>query len=179
MGLSGQELTAAQREPKYAEGLAKLEEALALYREIGDKAGEGNILWALGQLQLLHARPARPPSTGIASPSQLHREAGHRTMEAWSLHMLALVQIGHGEIVESASHAREALAIFRDAGDVGGITLILDDLASIAVAAGDPPTSGPAVRRRAPPAGHQRHGAGELRRRDVRRSSTPRRRGRC
>jgi hypothetical protein len=63
-------------------------------------------------------------------------------MEAWSLHMLALVQIGNGEVVESADHAREALRIFHEAGDVGGITLTLDDLASIAVSAGDPPRAG-------------------------------------
>ena len=63
-------------------------------------------------------------------------------MEAWSLHMLALVQLGHGEFVESVVHAREGLKIFRDAGDVGGITLVLDDLASIAVGAGDFPRAG-------------------------------------
>ena len=141
MGLSGHDLTAAQRAPRYAEGLAKLEEALALYREIGDKAGEGNILWALGSYTFF-TRAGASAQHWYRESLQLHREAGHRTMEAWSLHMLALVQIGEGEIVESADHAREALVIFRDAGDVGGITLILDDLASIAVVAGDPPRAG-------------------------------------
>ena len=48
MGLTGEALTEAQKAPQYAVGLAKLEEALALYREAGDQAGEGNILWALG-----------------------------------------------------------------------------------------------------------------------------------
>jgi tetratricopeptide (TPR) repeat protein len=141
MGLSGQELTDAQRQPKYVEGRVKLEEALALYREIGDKAGEGNILWALGSYNYF-IKAGAPAEHWYRESLALHRESGHRTMEAWSLHMLALVQIGDGEMIESASHAREALAIFRDAGDVGGITLILDDLASIAVAAGDPPRAG-------------------------------------
>ena len=136
MGLSGREMTAAQREPKYQEGQRKLEEALALYRAIGDKAGEGNILWALGSYAYFTAA-GLPAEHWYRESLELHREAGHRTMEAWSLHMLALVQIGHGEYAESTQHAREALGIFRDAGDVGGITLILDDLASIAVAAGD------------------------------------------
>ena len=63
-------------------------------------------------------------------------------MEAWSLHMLALVQIGHDDAGEAIVHAREALRIFHQAGDVGGITLILDDLASIAVSSGDPPRAG-------------------------------------
>jgi tetratricopeptide (TPR) repeat protein len=138
MGLSGQELTAAQRAPKYDEGRGKLEEALALYREVGDKAGEGNILWALGSYDYF-TKAAAPAEHWYREALELHRESGHRTMEAWSLHMLALLQVGSGEYRESTAHAREALGIFRDAGDVGGITLILDDLASIAVAAGDAP----------------------------------------
>jgi len=40
------------------------------------------------------------------------------------------------------SHALQALRFFHEAGDVGGITLILDDLASIAVADGDGPRAG-------------------------------------
>ena len=138
MGLSGKEMTAAQREPKYQEGQAKLEEALALYREIGDKAGEGNILWALGSYAYFTVA-GLPAEHWYRESLELHRQAGHRTMEAWSLHMLALVLIGRGENAESTQHAREGLGIFREAGDVGGITLILDDLASIAVAAGDAP----------------------------------------
>jgi predicted ATPase/class 3 adenylate cyclase len=138
MGLSGRAMTPAQREPKYEEGQRKLEEALAIYREIGDKAGEGNILWALGSYAYFTAA-GLPAEHWYRESLELHRQAGHRTMEAWSLHMLALVQIGHGEYAESTQHAREALDIFRDAGDVGGITLILDDLASISVAAGDAP----------------------------------------
>ena len=141
MGLSGQALTAAQRAPKYKEGRHKLDEALAIYREIGDKAGEGNILWALGSYDYFTAT-GKPAEHWYRESLELHRASGHRTMEAWSLHMLALVQIGHGEFVESAEHAREGLRIFEDAGDVGGITLILDDLASIAVGAGDQPRAG-------------------------------------
>ncbi len=138
MGLSGKGMTAVEREPRYQEGQRKLEEALALYREIGDKAGEGNILWALGSYAYFTVS-GLPAEHWYRESLELHRQAGHRTMEAWSLHMLALVQIGHGEYGESAQHAREALGIFQDAGDVGGITLILDDLASIAIAAGDAP----------------------------------------
>jgi predicted ATPase/class 3 adenylate cyclase len=141
MGLSGHELTSAQKAPKYAEGREKLQEALALYREVGDKAGEGNILWALGSYDYFTVA-ATPAEHWYREALELHRESGHRTMEAWSLHMLALLQVGSGESVESAEHAREALHIFRDAGDVGGITLILDDLAAVAVVAGDAPRAG-------------------------------------
>lgn len=141
MGLTGQDLTEAEKAPKFEAGLAKLEEALALYREVGDQAGEGNILWALGSYHYF--------TGGGASAEQwyresldLHRAAGHRTMEAWSLHMLALTQIGVGKFDDASDNARDGLRYFRDAGDVAGITLILDDFATIAVQAGDGPRAG-------------------------------------
>ena len=141
MGLTDEELTLAQKGPAFATGREKLEEALALYREVGDTAGEGNILWALGSYHYFTAAIA-PAEHWYRESLKLHRAAGHRTMEAWSLHMLALVEIGNGEMVESAENARAALRIFHEAGDVGGITLTLDDLASIAVSTGDNPRAG-------------------------------------
>jgi predicted ATPase/class 3 adenylate cyclase len=141
MGLTGQDLTEAQKQPGFAVGLRKLEEALALYREVGDRAGEGNILWALGSYYYFTAA-AEPAEHWYQESLELHRAAGQRTMEAWSLHMLALVQIGTGKFAEAAVNARDALRYFHDAGDVAGITLILDDFASIAVQAGDPPRAG-------------------------------------
>jgi predicted ATPase len=141
MGLTGEALSAAQKAPSFTVGQTKLEEALALYREIGDKAGEGNILWALGSYHYFTS-DVLPAERWYEESLDLHRAAGHRTMEAWSLHMLALVQIGLGKWNEATDHARHALRHFHEAGDVAGITLILDDLASIAVAAGDPPRAG-------------------------------------
>jgi tetratricopeptide (TPR) repeat protein len=141
MGMTGQQLTVAQKAPAFEIGRDKLEEALALYREAGDIAGEGNILWALGSYHYFTSA-AVPAEHWYRESLVLHRAAGHRTMEAWSLHMLALVQIGNGDYVESLEHAREALRIFHEAGDVAGITLILDDFASIAVAGGDAPRAG-------------------------------------
>ncbi len=137
MGLSGAELTAAQKAPSFARGREKLEEALALYREIGDIAGEGNILWGLGSYNYFTG--AEAAEHWYRESLDLHRKAGHRTMEAWSLHMLALVQIAHSEVAESGDNARQGLRIFQEAGDVAGITLILDDLASIGVKVGDLP----------------------------------------
>jgi predicted ATPase/class 3 adenylate cyclase len=119
-------------------GTAKLEEALALYREIGDKAGEGNILWGLGSYQYF-ARAGPEAERWYLESLALHRETGQRTMEAWSLHMLALVTIGREDALPALGYAQHALRHFRDGGDVAGITLVLDDLASIAVVQGDAP----------------------------------------
>lgn len=134
MGLAESEL------PKdaTAAGTAKLEEALALYREIGDKAGEGNVLWGLGSYHYF-ARAGAEAERWYLESLALHRETGQRTMEAWSLHMLALATIGREDAEPARRYAQHALRHFRDGGDVAGITLVLDDLASIAVIQGDAP----------------------------------------
>ncbi|MGZ9275861.1 MAG: adenylate/guanylate cyclase domain-containing protein [Candidatus Limnocylindrales bacterium] len=141
MGLTGDALATAQKGPSYEVGHTELEEALAIYRDLGDTAGEGNILWALGSYHYF-TKDVAPAEHWYEESLALHRAAGHRTMEAWSLHMLALVQIGLGKWVEATANASLALRLFHEAGDVAGITLILDDLASIAVASGDPPRAG-------------------------------------
>lgn len=56
--------------------------------------------------------------------------------------MLGLVLVAEGQAYEAAEHALQALRLFHEAGDVGGITMILDDLASIAVSDGDGPRAG-------------------------------------
>ena len=117
---------------------AKLEEALALYREVDDKAGEGNALWGLGSYEYF-ARAGNDAERWYLEALALHRDSGQRTMEAWSLHMLALVTIAREDVRPSLRYAQHALHHFRDGGDVAGITLVLDDLASIAVAQGDAP----------------------------------------
>jgi hypothetical protein len=64
---------------------------------------------------------------------------GDRTMEAWSHHMLGTAQVKVGSLDESSRHVRIAMRLFHSFGDVAGITLSLDDFASIAIAAGDVP----------------------------------------
>jgi predicted ATPase/class 3 adenylate cyclase len=134
MGLAGAELPKVTTET----GTAKLKEALALYREVGDKAGEGNVLWGLGSYHYF-ARAGSEAERWYLDSLALHRESGQRTMEAWSLHMLALVTMAAEDASRSLTYAQHALRHFRDGGDVAGITLVLDDLASIAVTQGDPP----------------------------------------
>ncbi len=58
-------------------------------------------------------------------------------MEAWSLHMIALSLIGQRRFDEARDCARHALKHFNEAGDISGVTLVLDDLALVAVAVGE------------------------------------------
>jgi hypothetical protein len=113
-----------------------LEEALRIYQQLGDKGGEGNITWALGSFHYFTA-DAKTAETWFQRALDLHREASNRTMEAWSLHMLALAQAGQRRFLDAGDVARHALQHFQDSGDVSGLILVLDDLAIIALGVGD------------------------------------------
>jgi hypothetical protein len=63
-------------------------------------------------------------------------------MAAWSLHMLALALVSQRRPAEAKKAAREALAHFKEAGDVAGITLVLDDLSGVALFDNDLPRAG-------------------------------------
>ena len=66
------------------------------------------------------------------------RQVGDRTMEAWSLHMVGGALLRTHRPDDSRPYLREALRHFYDAGDAAGITLVLDDLSSQALADDDP-----------------------------------------
>ena len=115
---------------------AMLEEALGLFRAVDDKAGEGNVVWGLGSYYYFTA-DAASAEAWFRQALELHQAAGHRTMEAWSLHMLALSEVGQRRFDEALETARQAMRLFHEMGDVSGVTLVLDDLAIIALAVGD------------------------------------------
>jgi tetratricopeptide (TPR) repeat protein len=122
-------------------GRAMLEEALELYRELGDTAGEGNILWGLASYYYFTG-DAVSAEGWYRQSLALHRSSGQRTMEAWSLHMLSLSEASQRRFDEARETGRHALRHFFEAGDVSGVTLVLDDLAIVAVASGDPDRGG-------------------------------------
>ena len=119
-------------------GFAEQHEALRIYREIGDVRGEANVLWGLGNYAYFR-RGAADAIPRFREALALFRQIGDRTMEAWSLHMLGSSNVRVGEVDEGDANLQEALRLFHASGDVAGITLVLDDLASVAVAHGDLP----------------------------------------
>ncbi|HYM83987.1 MAG TPA: adenylate/guanylate cyclase domain-containing protein [Candidatus Dormibacteraeota bacterium] len=115
-----------------------MEEALGLTREAGDRAGEANILWALGSIDYFLERletAERWFDEGLAG----FRATGHRTMESWALHMLGAVQLKLGRLDEAVASWGLAFRQFRDAGDLPGVTMLLDDFSAVAVQRGDLP----------------------------------------
>jgi predicted ATPase/class 3 adenylate cyclase len=119
----------------------RLEEALAIYEDLGDEGGQGNVIWGLGSFYYFTA-DAATAETWFRRSLDLHRAAGDRTMEAWSLHMTALALIGQRRFEEGQTVAWHALRHFNEAGDVGGVILSIDNLAIAAASLGNPDRGG-------------------------------------
>ena len=116
--------------------LAVLDEALALYRELGDEEGEANVLWGVGNHHYFDGEPGAGADE-IEAALAIHRRLGNRTMEAWSLHMRGLARLRTGDREVARASFREAMGQFHGSGDTAGMTLALDDFASLAAADGD------------------------------------------
>jgi hypothetical protein len=95
------------------EGTRALDEALALYREVGDIRGQANVLWGMGNRTYpLTGDGARQTSLGAG----LFRQVSDVTMEAWSLHVRsALLPQDQADSLDlpSASGARGGAAASR------------------------------------------------------------------
>lgn len=119
------------------EGLRTSEEALALYRELGDDRGEGNVLWGMGNRKYF----SEDDDVGAAEFRQAlekFRQVGDRTMEAWSLHMLGGALLRNLKNDEARPYLHDALRLFFAAGDAAGMTMVIDDLSAQALADDEP-----------------------------------------
>lgn len=116
----------------------QMHRARDLATDAGDERGRANALWGIDNWLYFHAAD----DSGISQFDEaigVFRQLGDRTMEAWSNHMLGVARIRLGPLDEARSNVQAAMRIFHGFGDVAGITLSLDDFASIAIAAGDLP----------------------------------------
>src|SRR3954449_8741910 len=119
-------------------GLAYLERARDIFHAAGDRRGEANARWGIGNYQYFRARPGNGVDDFRAA-LEMFREAGDETMEAWSLHMLGTGLLRNGDVAAAHRHVADAIRHFTASGDASGLTLTLDDMSAIAVAEGDLP----------------------------------------
>ena len=120
-----------------SQGRELLAESLAIFREIGDVRGIGNVLWAMGSADMFAGRfdEALPV---FAEAREAFRSVGDKTMEAWALHMAGVVDIQLADYAAADDAFRHAYRHFADSGDITGQSLIVEDFATLALAAGDP-----------------------------------------
>jgi predicted ATPase/class 3 adenylate cyclase len=118
-------------------GWASLDEALALYRSLGDERGQANVLWGMGSKRYFQMDELAGTEEFEGALS-IFRRVGDRTMEAWALHMLGSGKLRLGDGEASRRLFREAILLFQASGDATGLALVFDDLASQAAFDGDP-----------------------------------------
>ena len=119
-------------------GLRYLEQARDIFRRIGDRRGEGNAVWGLGNYRYFRQYPGNGEEQ-FRETLAIFAEVGDVTMEAWGLHMLGTASLRNGQIDEARDHIAQAIRHFHAAGDAAGLTLTLDDMSAVAVADGDLP----------------------------------------
>jgi predicted ATPase/class 3 adenylate cyclase len=108
-----------------------LDEALALFRAADDRLGIAKVLWASGG-NLVDTRTAESIAP-FRESLDLYRELGDRFGEAWALHMLGLAEAVTGDTDEGERHMRASLDIFLGADDRSAVSILLNDLAVVAV----------------------------------------------
>jgi predicted ATPase/class 3 adenylate cyclase len=112
-------------------GLAYVREALELYRRIGDRHGEGRVLWASMDAHVFNGERDRARAVG-REVLDIFREVGDRFMEAWTEYMLGTNENLAGEGKTAAAHMRRALDYFAENEDRSGYSLAFDGFAASA-----------------------------------------------
>jgi hypothetical protein len=132
------DLMGVQRDPD-RRGFDQMHRAHDLAAAAGDERGRANALWGIGNWQYFHNTDDHGVGKFEEAGAVFHRLAD-RTMEAWSQHMLGTASIQPGGSLEAArASIAKAMRLFHGFGDVAGLTLTLDDFASLAIAEGDIP----------------------------------------
>ena len=125
---------------EHPKGQSLLEEALTIFRRIGDRAAIGRAAWALGVLYgegLDRTREDYLRSQNLAREALgEHRALGNRFDISWDLHATGLSALHLGELVDAERDWREALQMFVDAGDSSGMVLLLSNFSELARARG-------------------------------------------
>ncbi|GAC1350462.1 MAG: hypothetical protein NVSMB27_33210 [Ktedonobacteraceae bacterium] len=108
------------------------QKGLALFRAIGDRAGMGHAVFLLAQ-------SASERGDTVAARSRykesivLNREAGNKTLIAWSLTLEGYIALYQGEYARARTGIEESLALFREVGNPYGTAYTLHVLALYAI----------------------------------------------
>lgn len=142
IGLAAYNLSFAHtiRNADMAEGRQLLEEAIALFRQLGDGAGLGRASFALTNV-LAHG-PDRPRADledaerVIGEALEQHRRLSNQFDVAWDLHMAGLVALKLGDLRRAKRNWLEATDLFAAGGDTSAMVVMLSNFAELAKAAG-------------------------------------------
>jgi predicted ATPase/serine/threonine protein kinase/Tfp pilus assembly protein PilF len=113
------------------QAVALLTESLGIHRAIGDRAGVGDSLHALGNIAYTIDDFARARALHEES-LEIHRVTGDRLKIARSLNNLGNVAMKLGDLDQAQANYEESLLIKRELGDPRGIAASLSNLGNIA-----------------------------------------------
>jgi DNA-binding SARP family transcriptional activator/predicted ATPase len=115
---------------KTAPALRHLHEALAIYREVGNRSGEADALQELSQFYT-HAGDYEQARECAVASLAISREVGRPDWIGWSLDALAWVLFCCGEYADARNHYNECLANFERIDHPLGIALALGGLGMV------------------------------------------------
>jgi predicted ATPase/class 3 adenylate cyclase len=113
-----------------------IEEALEVWRSIGNEHGVGKALWVKANVRWTH-NDFEGSQVQIEGALPIFRRLDDSFLTGWALYDLGLLHVRSGDLDKAAAELDEALRIFSAADDVSGYTLVLDAYAALALAAGD------------------------------------------
>ncbi|MGH2446290.1 MAG: ATP-binding protein [Candidatus Limnocylindria bacterium] len=118
--------------------LANVNEALAIFSELGDEGGIGRCEWALANMAYAKNRPAESREHAVRA-LEIFERIDDRFMVGWASFTIGEADLAEDHVSggrpELRDHSRpwllQALRIFAEAQDVSGYTLVLDALALV------------------------------------------------
>jgi predicted ATPase/class 3 adenylate cyclase len=119
-----------------------MQDAIRIYREIGDRLGMGRALWGDANVIWTQGPPADSPEFAEARSDafealEIFRDVGDTFMIGWCTYTLGLTDLRLGDLGMARERLSAALRIFHDAADVTGYALVLDAIALQAERTGD------------------------------------------
>jgi predicted ATPase/class 3 adenylate cyclase len=119
-----------------ADAKPMLDEALPLFRNLGDQTGVARVLWGIGNAYYF-AKEFAAALPVLEEAVALNRKLDDRFGLGWSIHTLGLVAFNLGDFELARKCWTEAVQLFTAAGDVPGMVLQLDNLSALARHDGD------------------------------------------
>jgi class 3 adenylate cyclase/tetratricopeptide (TPR) repeat protein len=109
-----------QAEGALYESAANLDEAIARWQELGDRAGEADARRLRGMTDLFLGRLTSAESN-IAAALALFKELEDRRGEAWAQQNMAWISTSGGDAEEAKRRIAEAVRLFQEIGDRAGL----------------------------------------------------------
>jgi predicted ATPase len=119
------------------EANGQVEEALALARQMGDRATIARCLWAKANIIFYLRNDVAVSLAILAEAIPIFRDVGDHFGLSWALHSEGLGRLRAGELAAARTAFDEELTLLGEAHDTSGVAIALGDQSQLALAEGD------------------------------------------